>query len=85
MHQTVYMRPPPASNIMGPTECSSALMSSMPFMDNGSLTANITDYGCYTTTTDHWSSPYMSTLSPMKQIEGSFSYIPHWKKIKSNY
>ncbi|XP_011293300.2 T-box transcription factor TBX1 [Musca domestica] len=68
MHQTVYMRPPTNSNLMGPTECSSALMSSMPFMDNAGLTANITDYGCYPTT-DHWSSPYMSTLSPMKQIE----------------
>ncbi|XP_073829619.1 T-box transcription factor 1 [Musca autumnalis] len=68
MHQTVYMRPPTNSNLMGPTECSSALMSSMPFMDNAGLTTNITDYGCYSTT-DHWSSPYMSTLSPMKQIE----------------
>ncbi|XP_061391012.1 T-box transcription factor TBX5 [Musca vetustissima] len=69
MHQTVYMRPPTNTNLMGPTECSSALMSSMPFMDNaGGLTTNITDYGCYSTT-DHWSSPYMSTLSPMKQIE----------------
>lgn len=70
MHQTVYMRPPPSNNnIMGPTECSSALMSTMPFMDNGGLAGNITDYGCYATT-DHWSTPYMGGLNPMKQIEG---------------
>ncbi|XP_023309552.2 T-box protein VegT [Lucilia cuprina] len=65
MHQAVYMRP--SSNIMGPTECTSAIMSSMSFIDNNGLAANITDYGCYTT--DPWSTPYMSSLSPMKQIE----------------
>lgn len=70
MHQAVYMRP--SSNIMGPTECSSAIMSSMSFIDNNGLAANITDYSCYTT--DPWASPYMGTLSPMKQIEGKFIF-----------
>ncbi|KAM7347509.1 T-box transcription factor 1 isoform 1-T2 [Cochliomyia hominivorax] len=65
MHQAVYMRP--SSNIMGPTDCTSAIMSSMSFIDNNGLAANLPDYGCYTA--DPWSSPYMSSLSPMKQIE----------------
>lgn len=71
MHQAVYMRP--SSNIMGPTECTSAIMSSMSFIDNNGLAANITDYGCYTT--DPWSSPFMGSLSPMKQIEGNYDTI----------
>lgn len=69
MHQAVYMRP--SSNIMGPTECTSAIMSSMSFIDNNGLAANLTDYGCYTT--EPWSTPYMGSLSPMKQIEGTIT------------
>lgn len=68
MHQTVLMRT--AVSNMGPTKCSSASMvSSMPFIENTGLAANISDYGCYST--DYWSAPYTSSLSPMKQIEGN--------------
>ncbi|XP_017479944.1 PREDICTED: T-box transcription factor TBX1 [Rhagoletis zephyria] len=65
MHQTIYRRP--VTNFMGPNECASAMVSTMSFMDNGGLSTNIADYGCYTT--DYWATSYTGGLSPMKQIE----------------
>ncbi|XP_053948970.1 T-box transcription factor TBX1 [Anastrepha ludens] len=65
MHQAIYRRP--VTNFMGPTECASAMVSTMSFMDNGGLSTNIADYGCYTT--DYWATSYNGGLSPMKQIE----------------
>ncbi|XP_011179974.1 T-box transcription factor TBX1 isoform X2 [Zeugodacus cucurbitae] len=65
MHQAIYRRP--VTNFMGPNECASAMVSTMSFMDNGGLSTNIADYGCYTT--DYWAAPYTGGLSPMKQIE----------------
>ncbi|XP_011198562.2 T-box transcription factor TBX1 isoform X1 [Bactrocera dorsalis] len=65
MHQAIYRRP--VTNFMGPNECASAMVSTMSFMDNGGLSTNIADYGCYTT--DYWATPYTGGLSPMKQIE----------------
>lgn len=57
---------------MGPNECASAMVSTMSFMDNGGLSTNIADYGCYTT--DYWATSYTGGLSPMKQIEGIYMY-----------
>lgn len=67
MHQAIYRRP--VTNFMGPNECATAMVSTMSFMDNGGLSTNIADYGCYTT--DYWATPYTGGLSPMKQIEGN--------------
>ncbi|XP_067639857.1 T-box transcription factor TBX1 isoform X2 [Eurosta solidaginis] len=65
MHQALYRRP--VTNFMAASECASAMVSTMSFMDNGGLSANIADYGCYTT--DYWATSYTGGPSPMKQIE----------------